>query len=161
LDDCLAIQMPQERLKWHYRSRHESLIAFSNYQYYENSLYTFPSPDDLKPAVHLYQIDGFYDRGKSKQNRAEGEAVVNEIFRRLGDPRLNKSSIGVVTFSQAQQRLIEDMLDEQLRHRPELEHFFSANEIEPIFVKNLEMCKETSAMLSCFPSAMDPMPWVE
>mgnify|MGYP007030594976 CR=1 FL=1 len=78
MDDCLAIQMPQERLKWHYRSRHESLIAFSNYQYYENSLYTFPSPDDLKPAVHLYQIDGFYDRGKSKQNRAEGEAVVNE-----------------------------------------------------------------------------------
>ena len=138
LDDCLAIQMPQERLKWHYRSRHESLIAFSNYQYYENSLYTFPSPDDLKPAVHLYQIDGFYDRGKSKQNRAEGEAVVNEILRRLNDPRLNKSSIGVVTFSQAQQRLIEDMLDEQLRHRPELEHFFSAEEIEPVFVKNLE-----------------------
>ena len=138
LDDCLAIQMPQERLKWHYRSRHESLIAFSNYQYYDNSLYTFPSPDDLNPAVHLYQTDGFYDRGKSKQNQAEGEAVVNEIFRRLDDPILNKSSIGVVTFSQAQQRLIEDMLDQQLRNRPELEHFFSADEIEPLFVKNLE-----------------------
>ncbi|NLN88402.1 MAG: DUF4011 domain-containing protein, partial [Syntrophomonadaceae bacterium] len=46
LDDCLAIRMPEERLKWHYRSQHESLIAFSNYQYYGNRLYTFPSPDD-------------------------------------------------------------------------------------------------------------------
>ncbi|MCL6558797.1 MAG: DUF4011 domain-containing protein, partial [Firmicutes bacterium] len=47
LDDCLAIRMPEEHLRWHYRSQHESLISFSNYQYYDNSLYTFPSPDDL------------------------------------------------------------------------------------------------------------------
>lgn len=138
LDDCLAIRMPEERLKWHYRSQHESLIAFSNYQYYDNKLYTFPSPDDLTPVVHLQNIDGLYDRGKSRQNRAEAEAVVSEIVRRLGDPQLNKKSIGIVTFSQAQQRLIEDLLDEQLNHNSELEQFVSPNVIEPLFVKNLE-----------------------
>lgn len=138
LDDCLAIRMPERRLKWHYRSRHESLIAFSNYQYYDNGLYTFPSPDDLTPAIHLRIIDGLYDRGKSRQNRIEAEAVVSEIVSRLSDSELNQRSIGVVTFSQAQQRIIEDLLDEQLRQKPELEQFFSPNVIEPLFVKNLE-----------------------
>lgn len=138
LDDCLAIRMPEERLKWHYRSQHESLISFSNYQYYDNSLYTFPSPDDLTSVVRLYHVDGTYDRGKSRQNRIEGEAVVSEIVRRLTDPNLNKRSIGVVTFSVAQQRLIEDLLDEQRRQNPELESFFSTDEVEPVFVKNLE-----------------------
>ncbi|MBR2023637.1 MAG: DUF4011 domain-containing protein, partial [Clostridia bacterium] len=47
LDDCLAINMPQRHLTWHYRSKHESLIAFSNAMYYESRLCTFPSPDAL------------------------------------------------------------------------------------------------------------------
>ena len=51
LDDCLSISMPQDYLKWHYRSRHESLITYSNIQYYENKLYTFPSPKDMVSAV--------------------------------------------------------------------------------------------------------------
>lgn len=138
LDDCLALRMPEESLRWHYRSQHESLIAFSNYQYYDNKLYTFPSPDDLTPAVRWCPVEGVYDRGKSKQNRSEAEAVVKEIVRRLSDPVLSQSSIGVVTFSQVQQRLIEDLLDEQRRQSPELETFFSSEVIEPVFVKNLE-----------------------
>ena len=71
--------MPQQHLLWHYRSRHESLIAFSNRQYYDNGLYTFPSPNDLESKVQLVPVDGYYDRGKTKQNRAEAEAVVAEI----------------------------------------------------------------------------------
>lgn len=138
LDDCLAIRMPEERLRWHYRSRHESLIAFSNYQYYDNTLLTFPSPDDLTPMVRWIPVSGVYDRGKSKQNRAEAEAVIAEIVQRLRDPELCQRSIGVVTFSQVQQRLIEDLLDEQLRQAPDLERFFSADTNEPVFVKNLE-----------------------
>ena len=138
LDDCLAIRVPEERLRWHYRSRHESLIAFSNHQYYDNSMFTFPSPDDLTPNVRFIPIDGVYDRGKTKQNRAEADAIVAEIFRRLRDPNLNTKSIGVVTFSQVQQQLIEDLLDEQLRLAPELEPFFAPETLEPVFVKNLE-----------------------
>lgn len=138
LDDCLAIRMPEEHLRWHYRSQHESLISFSNYQYYHNSLYTFPSPDDITPAVKLIYVDGVYDRGKSKQNRAEADAIVREVVRRLLDPELSQRSIGVVTFSHVQQRLIEDLLDEHVRQNPEIECFFNSSVEEPVFVKNLE-----------------------
>lgn len=137
LDDCLAISMPQDYLKWHYRSRHESLIAYSNAKYYENKLYTFPSPNDLISEVKLVQVEGFYDKGKTKQNRAEAEAVVAEIIRRLSDEQLRNDSIGVVTFSSVQQNLIEDMLVEELAKYPELEELDHKSK-EPIFVKNLE-----------------------
>ena len=65
LDDCLALSMPQEHLLWHYRSRHESLIAFSNRKYYDNKLHTFPSPNDMVSQVRLVSVDGYYDRGKT------------------------------------------------------------------------------------------------
>lgn len=137
LDDCLAISMPEEHLLWHYRSRHESLIAFSNMQYYDNKLYTFPSPNDLESKVSFVPVKGSYDRGRTKQNRAEAEAVVEEILRRLNDPELQKDSIGVVTFSSAQQNLIEDLLTESFDRNPRLEAVNNAAE-EPIFIKNLE-----------------------
>lgn len=137
LDDCLAISMPEEHLLWHYRSRHESLIAFSNMQYYDNKLYTFPSPNDLESKVSLIRVKGCYDRGRTKQNRAEAAAVVEEILRRLADPALSKDSIGVVTFSAPQQNLIEDLLEEALDRNPQLEAVNAGAE-EPIFVKNLE-----------------------
>ncbi|WP_295154580.1 DUF3320 domain-containing protein [uncultured Ruminococcus sp.] len=137
LDDCLALSMPQKHLLWHYRSRHESLIAYSNSKYYENKLYTFPSPDDQVSEVSWVNVEGFYDKGSTKTNRAEAEAVVAEICRRLRDPQLRKHSIGVVTFSQPQQNLVDDVLSDAFRAEPELENF--ANEMyEPILIKNLE-----------------------
>ena len=76
LDDCLAISMPQESLKWHYRSRHESLIAYSNMKYYDNALYTFPSPRDLVSEVKLIRPKGFYDKGKTKQRGQHGRGDI-------------------------------------------------------------------------------------
>lgn len=137
LDDCLSISMPQMYLKWHYRSRHESLIAYSNMKYYDNKLYTFPSPNDRVSAVKLVHIDGYYDKGGTKQNKAEAEAVVNEIIRRLSDEQLRTKSIGVVTFNIIQQNLIEDMLADEFSKKPELEKYDSES-AEPVFVKNLE-----------------------
>lgn len=137
LDDCLAISMPEETLQWHYRSRHESLIAYSNMKYYDNKLYTFPSPNNLTSAVKIIHLDGYYDKGKTKHNVAEATAIVQEIIRRLSDETLRNASIGVVTFSSVQQHLIEDMLYETLRKYPELEELDQASS-EPIFIKNLE-----------------------
>lgn len=137
LDDCLAVSMPQESLKWHYRSRHESLIAYSNMKYYDNRLYTFPSPADLVSEVRLIRPEGFYDKGKTKQNKAEARAIVAEVLRRLKDETLRGDSIGVVAFSSAQQNLIDDMLFEEFRKHPELEEF-DRNSREPVFIKNLE-----------------------
>ncbi len=137
LDDCLALSMPQKHLLWHYRSRHESLIAFSNARFYENKLLTFPSPDDRQRKVTRVQVEGFYDKSQSRQNLAEAQAVTEEIVRRLTDESLRKYSIGVVTFSSSQQNLIDDLLSEQFVKDPHLEEL-ADNMYEPLFIKNLE-----------------------
>lgn len=137
LDDCLAISMPQQYLKWHYRSRHESLITYSNMKYYDNKLLTFPSPNDLISEVKIIHPEGYYDKGRTKQNKAEAKAVVDEIIRRMSDEDLCSDSIGVVTFSSVQQNLIDDMLCEEWAKHPELEELDRKSN-EPIFIKNLE-----------------------
>ena len=137
LDDCLALSMPEKHLNWHYRSKHESLIAFSNIMYYGNKLCTFPSPDALESKVRLALVeDGVYDRGFTKRNKAEAEALVADVVRRLKDPKLCHSSIGVVTFSTAQQDYIERRLNDALV-KNKLEDAAYERE-EPLFVKNLE-----------------------
>ncbi len=137
LDDCLAINMPQKHLTWHYRSKHESLIAFSNIMYYENRLCTFPSPDALASKVRFEFVeDGVYDRGFSKRNKQEGDALVEEVLRRLSDPQLKKSSMGIVTFSNVQKEYIERKLSAAIVEK-RLEVAAYERE-EPLFVKNLE-----------------------
>jgi len=137
LDDCLALSMPSKHLLWHYRSKHESLIAFSNSNYYDNKLMTFPSPDDIATKVSNVHVPGYYDRGKSRQNKFEATAITEEVVRMLADPVLSKRSIGIVTFSSAQHNLIEDLLNEAFKQRPELESV-ALESTEPIFIKNLE-----------------------
>ncbi len=137
LDDCQALSMSGHYLAFHYRSKHESLIAFSNQEYYDGRLFTFPSADDRLRKVSLVKVDGVYDKGGKRSNRAEAEAVVAEIIRRLSDDELVKRSIGVVSFSVVQQNLIEDVLMEELAKKPELEARAFQCE-EPIFIKNLE-----------------------
>lgn len=137
LDDCLALGIPEKHLIWHYRSKHESLIAFSNITYYSSRLCTFPSPDALDSKVKLCLLeDGVYDRGESKCNRKEAEALVAEVIRRLQDDRLKNSSIGIVTFSTPQQVYIERMLSKKIAEK-KLEDIAYDRE-EPLFVKNLE-----------------------
>ncbi|WP_227006388.1 DUF3320 domain-containing protein [Rufibacter latericius] len=137
LDDCLALSMPSHYLRWHYRSKHESLIAFSNAKYYDNQLLTFPSTDDITTKVQHVPVEGFYDKGKTRQNEAEAKAIVEEIIQRLSHPLLAKRSIGIVTFSVVQQNLIEDLLTEVFKTRPDLERIAVETE-EPLFIKNLE-----------------------
>ena len=137
LDDCLALSMPQTHLLWHYRSRHESLITFSNKCFYDNKLYTFPSVNDRDTKVTYVSIDGSFDRGKTRTNKAEAEAVADEIIRRFRDPELSKLSLGVVTFNISQQNLIEDLLTEKVKGDADLENKIFGSE-EPVFIKNLE-----------------------
>ena len=137
LDDCLALSIPSKYLRFHYRSKHESLIAFSNSQYYGSKLCSFPSPDNRVSKVSFVKVDGHYDKGKSRQNKAEAQAVVDEVVRRLKDENLRKLSIGIVTFSVAQQSLVDDLLTDVFAKQPDLDAY--ANQCaEPLFVKNLE-----------------------
>ena len=137
LDDCITLSIPSRYLTWHYRSKHESLIAFSNSQYYDGRLYTFPSVDDRLSKVSLVQIEGTYDKGRTRSNPAEAKEIVSEVIRRLSDEELSKYSIGIVAFSKVQQSLIEDYLEEELAKHPDLELLSNQSE-EPIFIKNLE-----------------------
>lgn len=137
LDDCLALNMPQTHLLWHYRSRHESLIAFSNRCFYENKLYTFPSVNDRDSKVSLVPVAGTFDRGKTRQNQAEAQAVLEELKRRCHNPELSRYSVGVVTFNISQQNLIDDLLTEACGSDPALEQWAYGSE-EPVFIKNLE-----------------------
>ena len=142
LDEMLAAGVPEQRLNLHYRSRRESLIAFSNDRYYENRLVTFPAPKVDDMGLRLVRpAEGYYARGGARHNVAEAKAVVAEVLRRLTNSQasVREQSIGVVTFNAEQQTLIEDLLDDERRRRPEIEPAFSSEQTpEPVFVKNLE-----------------------
>jgi len=83
LDECLGIGLPVKTLRWHYRSRHEDLIAFSNHRFYDDTMITFPSAtcqtDNL--GVKLVHVpDGIYDRGGTRSNLKEAERVCDLVF---------------------------------------------------------------------------------
>ncbi|NUU04085.1 DUF3320 domain-containing protein [Herbaspirillum robiniae] len=141
LEECIGANLPTMKLSWHYRSRHESLIAFSNYRYYEGDLVTFPSPVTNDRAVSFNLVSGGqYERGGSRTNKPEAKALVADLVARLKSQDFNDSghTVGVVTFNSEQQRLIEDLLDDARRKDPSIEHHFADTALEPVFVKNLE-----------------------
>jgi hypothetical protein len=140
LDECIGASLPSLQLSWHYRSRHESLIAFSNRRYYGGKLVTFPSPVTDDRAVSFHYQRGVYEKGGARTNPDEARAVVRDIIAHLKSPDFehNGYSIGVVTFNAEQQKLIEDLLDSERRSDPAIEPYFGSERLEPVFVKNLE-----------------------
>ncbi|MDR2436638.1 MAG: DUF4011 domain-containing protein [Endomicrobium sp.] len=140
LDECLTLGIPSIKLLWHYRSRNEKLISFSNTKYYDDDLVTFPSNNTNDAAVSFHKVNGVYDRGRTKTNRIEAEAVVEDIIRTLKSDICQKEhmSIGVVTFNNPQMGLIDELLDDARSKDPSLDMFFEDTFHEPLLVKNLE-----------------------
>ena len=134
LDDCEVIQMPNTSLRWHYRSRHESLIAFSNRNYYENGMFTFPSVNDGEKRVTLVKVNG---RKNGNINEREAKRVVEDVLHRYHDENLRKRSLGIVTFNISQCEYIKKLLLEECAKDPDFENWMKS-EKEPLFVKNLE-----------------------
>ena len=131
---------PERMLRWHYRSRHESLIAVSNLEFYDNRLQLFPSPDAVKKEVGLVYHplpDTTYGRGGSRSNPKEAKEVAEKVMAHArARPDL---TLGVATFSTAQMQAIQDQLELLRREDPSCEQtFFNAHQEEPFFVKNLE-----------------------
>lgn len=140
LDECLAAGLYNHSLSWHYRSRHESLITFSNHRYYDSNLITFPASETKQSAVQWCKVAGVYSKGKGRHNQAEAEAMVAETVKRLMDKTFIASgkSIGIITLNTEQQKLINDLLDRARQQHPEIEPFFQSELEEPVVVKNLE-----------------------
>ncbi len=142
LEELATAGIATRRLDWHYRSRDEALIAFSNHFYYDSGLVTFPAPSTNSDAVQFHKIDGTYARGAGRTNATEAKAIVKMIRQRLTDwlnlPKGDRPTLGVITFNVQQQGLILDLLDMVRRDNPDLEWFFAEEREEPVIVKNLE-----------------------
>ena len=132
--------LPMRMLRWHYRSKHQSLIAVSNRQFYENKLFIVPSPYTAEAGMGLrfHSIpQGVFDAGGTRTNQVEAKVVAQAI---VAHARENPDlSLGVAAFSAAQRRAILDQLEVLRRGLPpEVEAFFQSHPAEPFFVKNLE-----------------------
>ncbi|MEM9219219.1 MAG: DUF4011 domain-containing protein [Cyanobacteria bacterium P01_F01_bin.150] len=135
LDMALKVFYPARRLKWHYRSHHESLIAFSNQQFYDNSLTIFPSSKSQFAVDYHYVEDGAYHSSTNvPEMKTVAEATANFIRQH---PDL---SLGIVTLNQKQQQLLLDEMDRLFALHEDLEQYRMEREdtLEPFFVKNLE-----------------------
>ncbi len=139
LDECAGVGFPVKTLRWHYRSKHEELIAFSNRHFYEGKLITFPSAiakDDSLGVKLVHVPDGVYDRGGRRNNLKEAEVVADLVFEHFKE--YPKKTLGVVTFSIAQMETVDEAVESRRRQQPEYEHFFKEDRLEGFFVKNLE-----------------------
>jgi very-short-patch-repair endonuclease len=140
---------PSKMLKWHYRSRHESLIAVSNKKFYNNHLVIFPSPvifrspdkkddkkGDKKGIIFTHLPNTSYDRGGSRTNQKEAKAVAEAVIQHAKEE--HDKSLLVVAFSEAQAHAIEDELETLRKRNNRYEDFFAQDKVEPFKVRNLE-----------------------
>jgi len=131
--------LPQRMLRWHYRSRHQSLIAVSNSQFYENRLFIVPSPYTNEAGMGLqfrHVPNGIFDSGNTGVNPVEAAIVAEAVIQHARtNPEL---SLGVATFSVKQRTAIQDHLELLRRQSSDTEAFFNQHPNEPFFVKNLE-----------------------
>ena len=137
LDEVIGASLPTVSLNWHYRSRFESLIHFSNDRYYDRRLVTLPTPTTHNEAVQYLRVEGDYRPG-SGTNPAEAHALVHEILARLDDAHGGRvPSMGVVTFNQAQRDLVETLLYAERERHPALDAMFQRR-FDHFFIKNIE-----------------------
>jgi len=135
--DIAGAYFPGPMLKWHYRSRDERLIAFSNQKFYQGRLVTFPAPGkgDWETGISfIYLPEGIYDRGGSRINSIEARGtaeLVLEHFRTSPE-----KSLGVIAMSIEQRDAIEEALNQILENNSGA--YIPENEKEPFFIKNLE-----------------------
>ena len=138
LDEAVAV-LPERSLRWHYRSRDEHLIAFSNVKVYNSQLITFPSSIESAPDTgveYIYVKDGVYDRGGKKNNIIEAKKVADLVFEHFR--KYPNRSLGVVTFSEAQQNAVDAAIRQRRLQDSRFDKFFIEDKEEPFFIKNLE-----------------------
>jgi hypothetical protein len=135
----------QRMLRWHYRSRHESLITVSNHLFYDDRLVVFPSPDRDRTNLGLvyHRMEkAAYERSRSRTNPVEAKTVATAVMehakRQIQIPKSEWDTLGVAAFSIPQMEAILNQLELQRRNDPSCEPFFSYPPHEPFFVKNLE-----------------------
>ena len=141
LDVARSLYQPIRQLRWHYRSRHQSLIAFSNAEFYRNRLLVFPSPADSgghQGVQFRHVANGVYESGRAKWNRPEAERVISLVLNHMhASPN---RSLGVVALNYQQRELIDELLTDRLRNDKIAQLFIERHKAgaEPFFIKNLD-----------------------
>ncbi len=141
LDDCIAIDMPRIRLSFHYRSKHESLIQFSNKNFYGGDLFTFPSTDSLTSHVSFIHVDNVTKKKGSDISVEEINAILGILKQLLDNPKTKNKSLGIIVFNSLQQEKLEEEVDQFLNKNQEylsLTHWLEEVSDKRLFVKNLE-----------------------
>lgn len=137
LDVALSLYQPARRLRWHYRSRHHSLITFSNETFYDDHLVVAPSPQgpDDSLGVSYVEVDGFVE---DQRNLPEAEAVTAAVMEHIR--RYPDKSLGVLTINFQQRQLLEEMLERAIEKDLDARRWRRRMEAErrEFFVKNLE-----------------------
>ncbi|MFC4070266.1 DUF4011 domain-containing protein [Actinoplanes subglobosus] len=129
---------PGMSLTWHYRSRHQALVAFANDAFYQGRLSTFPAPTIGGPdtGVELFPVAGVYRRASGRDNPVEAERVAERIVHHFATRP--QHTLGVVTFSVAQAEAIERALERIASGHPALERAVNDDRLYGFFVKSLE-----------------------
>ena len=143
----VARGLPQRMLRWHYRSRHQSLIAVSNSQFYENKLFIVPSPytQEAGMGLQFHHIpDGVFESGGKGTNTIEAKAVAKAIMEHAH--KYPEQSLGVATFSVSQRKAIQDELELLRRLNPILESSSMRIRASLSSLKTLRTCKVMSVM---------------
>lgn len=138
LEEAVTV-LPERSLRWHYRSRDEHLIAFSNIKVYNGSLVTFPSAIEKASDLgveYVHVANGVYDRSGKRNNMIEAKRVAELVFEHF--KKHPNRSLGVVTFSEAQQNAVDAAIRQMRLSNGSMERFFTEDKEEPFFIKNLE-----------------------
>jgi very-short-patch-repair endonuclease len=138
LDIASTLYQPIRRLRWHYRSRHSSLIAFSNKEFYDGNLVVFPSPTFDSPTLGVkfeYVPNGIFE---NQYNIIEAKCIVDSILNHMREH--SEESLGVVALNAKQREFIENEFDQRIKDDPFAQNYLNkcASSLEPFFIKNLE-----------------------
>ena len=138
LEEATSV-LPNRTLLWHYRSKHENLIAFSNREIYKNDLITFPNSITKVPDMgveYIYVENGYYESGGKNCNIREAQKCIILVLEHI--QKHPERSLGIIAFSEKQQTAIENAIIDFRERAPQYEWFFDESKDEPFFVKNLE-----------------------
>ncbi|MEM4729028.1 MAG: AAA domain-containing protein [Thermoplasmata archaeon] len=133
--DVMSAFVETRSLDWHYRSRDEALIAFSNRHIYSDRLVTFPGCGK-DPALSLVLVEATL-RDTREESSAEEVRKVVELILEHARHRPDES-LGVIALGIKHAKRIQMALDEVLERGVDCEEFFNPERREPFFIKNLE-----------------------
>ena len=128
--------MPSWYLDWHYRSRDETLISFSNHYIYKDRMVTFPGPGGSHVIQHVLVQQPLGVDGQEESSSTEVNKVVELVLDHA--EKRPQESLGVIAMGLRHADRVQRAIDQALVHRPELSQFFDADAEERFFVKNLE-----------------------